>query len=284
MTYGPPVRRFNLRWIIAAIIAIIAIVGYFTKSSINPVTGEKQHVNLTADQEIALGLQSAPAMAQEMGGVIPTSDPHAAMVEQVGEHIVQSSDAGGPNSPYRGHFQYHLLNDEKTINAFALPGGQVFITSGLYDKLQTEAQLAGVLGHETGHVIGRHASEHMAQSQLGGMLATAVGVGASGDRHGMTAAMAAQVANQMLQLKFSRNDESEADNFGLKYMTQAGYDPRAMLGVMEILKKASAGGHTPEMLQTHPLPDTRLQAIQQKIREMFPNGVPSQLTEGRPLH
>jgi predicted Zn-dependent protease len=100
----------------------------------------------------------------------------------------------------------------------------------------------------------------------------------------MTAAMAAQVANQMLQLKFSRNDESEADNFGLKYMTQAGYDPRAMLGVMEILKKASAGGHTPEMLQTHPLPDTRLQAIQQKIREMFPNGVPSQLTEGRPLH
>jgi len=277
-------RGINFRIIIAIVIALIGIIGYLGKRSVNPVTGEVQHVNLSADQEIALGLQSAPEMAQQMGGVVPPSDPRARMVEEVGNHVAESSDASSPNSPYRGHFQYHLLNDPQTINAFALPGGQVFITLGLYDKLQTEAQLAGVLGHETGHVIGRHASEHMAQGQLGQMLATAVGVGASDRRNGYGAAIAAQAANQLIQLRFSRNDESEADNFGLRYMAQAGYDPRAMLQVMEILQQASAGGRTPEMLATHPLPATRLEEIKQKIQQMFPNGIPSQLTEGRALH
>src|SRR5207248_10584003 len=182
-----------------------------------------QHVALNPSQEIALGLEAAPQMSAQMGGEIPKSDPRAAMVDEVGRHIVASSDAGGANSPYRGNFAFHLLADANTINAFALPGGQVFITDGLYEKLQNEAQLAGVLGHETGHVIGRHASEHMAKGQLGGALATAMGVGASDDRgRGYGTAIAAQVANQMLQLKFSRTDESEADSFGVRYMTQAG--------------------------------------------------------------
>ena len=282
--YGSRGRGLNFRIIIAVVIALVGVISYLGKKSVNPVTHEVQHVSLSADQEIALGLQSAPEMAQQMGGVVPPSDPRARMVEEVGNHVAESSDASAPNSPYRGHFQYHLLANEKTINAFALPGGQVFITLGLYDKLQTEAQLAGVLGHETGHVIGRHASEHMAQGQLGAALATAVGVGASDRRNGYGAAIAAQAANQLIQLKFSRSDESEADKFGLRYMAQAGYDPRAMLGVMEILQQASAGGRTPEMLSTHPLPASRLQEIKARIQEMFPSGVPSQLTEGRQLH
>ena len=233
MTYGyggyGGGRGINLRIVIALIIAVGAVVSYMMHKSVNPVTGEVQHVALTAPQEIALGLEAAPQMSSQMGGEIPKSDPRSAFVDEVGTHVVQSSDAGSEKSPYRGNFAFHLLADAKTINAFALPGGQVFITDGLYEKLQTEAQLAGVLGHETGHVIGRHAAEHMAQGQLGGALATAVGVGASDRRNGYGAAIAAQVANQMLQLKFSRTDESEADSFGLRYMTQAGYDPRAML-------------------------------------------------------
>jgi predicted Zn-dependent protease len=200
---------------------------------------------------------------------------------------VKSSDASKPESPYRDAFEFHLLNDPDTINAFALPGGQVFITRGLYDKLQNEAQLAGVLGHEIGHVIGRHASEHMAKGQLGSQLATAVGVAGSDERgRGVAAAVAAQAANQMLQLKFGRGDESESDRFGLNYMTQSGYDPREMLGVMQILKSASKSrGGQPEFLMTHPLPDTRLDEIKSWLDQKFPGDrVPDQLSKGRSLH
>jgi predicted Zn-dependent protease len=164
---------------IALVIAVIGIVGFLSKKSINPVTGEKQYVNLTARRRSRWGLQAAPEMASQMGGVDrpevrPTGQDSVA---EVGHHIVETSDAGNPESPYREAFNFYLLNDADTINAFALPGGQVFITPRLFDKLQNEAQLAGCLGHEIGHVIGRHASEHMAKGQLGSMLATAVGCG-----------------------------------------------------------------------------------------------------------
>jgi predicted Zn-dependent protease len=238
----------NTRLIIALVIAVIGIVGYLSKRSVNPVTGEKQYVSLSPDQEIALGLQAAPQMAQQMGGVV------------------------------------HLLDDDQTINAFALPGGQIFITRALYGKLENEAQLAGVLGHEIGHVLHRHAAEHMAKGELGGMLATAVGVGASDERGGgYGAAVAAQMANQVVQLKFSRNDEKESDTFGLRYMAQAGYDPSAMLKVMQVLQAASKGGRTPEILATHPAPQDRLDDIDRRIKELFPNGVPPALTGGRAL-
>lgn len=132
-----------------------------------------------------------------------------------------------PRSPYRNNFHFYLLNDRSTINAFALPGGQVFLTRGLFDKLSDEAEVAGVLGHEIGHVIGRHAAVQMAKGNLGQLLAVAVGVGASdGSRNGRNVAMAATMANQMMTLHFSRGDESEADDFGLKFMAEAGYDPR----------------------------------------------------------
>ena len=278
-------RGFNPRILIAIVIAVVGIIGYLGKRSINPVTGEKQYVDLSPKQEIALGLEAAPQMAQQMGGVIPPDrDPRAALVQEVGQHIVNSSDANKPENPYRESFRFHLLADDQMINAFALPGGQIFITLALYEKLENEAQLAGVLGHEIGHVIGRHASEHMAKGKLGSMLATAVGVGASDERgRGMGAMVAAQAANQMMQLKFGRADENESDNFGLKYMTQAGYDPREMLAVMEVLRQASRGGRQPEWMSSHPLPENRLQEIAAWVKQNFPSGVPEQLTKGRPL-
>ena len=279
---GQPRRGINMRVVIALVIAAIGIIGYLTKRSVNPVTGETQYVSLSPQQEMALGLQAAPEMAAQMGGVVDRSDPAAQKVAEVGNRLVSSSDA--KKSPYVENFNFHLLNDPNSINAFALPGGQIFITRALYNQLQNEAQLAGVLGHEIGHVINRHAAEHMAKGQLGGMLATAVGVGASDERgRGAMAAVAAQMANQMLQLKFGRNDENESDRFGLQYMAQAGYDPREMLGVMEVLRGASKGGRTPEIMATHPMPDTRLREIADKIKEIYPSGVPDNLSKGGPL-
>ena len=205
------------------------------------------------------------------------------LVSEVGRRIVDRSDAS--KSPYVGNFHFHLLSDPKTINAFALPGGQVFITRALFDRLGNEAELAGVLGHEVGHVIERHSAEQMATGQLGQLLTVAVGVGASGgDDNGRKAQMATAMANQMLTLRFSRGDETEADDVGLKYMAQAGYDPQQMLEVMKILKEASGGSNQPEFLQTHPLPETRLEDIQNQIKKNYPDGVPSDLTKGRPLN
>jgi predicted Zn-dependent protease len=275
--------RIRVRWIAALLIAAVGLITYFTNTQVNPVTGEKQHIAMTVDQEKALGLQAAPEMAQKMGGALdPDANPDAALVAEVGKRLVQQSDAA--KSPYVGNFHYYLLNDPETINAFALPGGQVFITKALFDRLQDEAQLAGVLGHETGHVIARHSAEQMASGKLGQSLSTAVGVGASGDRHGQAAYLAAAMANQMLQLHYSRDDESEADTLGLKYMAQAGYDPREMLRVMEILKQASQkSGRPPEFLSTHPLPETRLERIKQEIHKSYPEGVPDTLSKGKGL-
>ena len=271
------------RLIGALVVALFGIAMYMRQTQVNPVTGEKQHVAMSVDQEKALGLEAAPQMAQKMGGEVdPRDDSRASVVSEVGRRIVQNSDAS--KSPYADNFHFHLLNDPKTVNAFALPGGQIFITEGLLDRLENQAQLAGVLGHEIGHVINRHSAQQMAKGQLGQILTVAVGVGASGnDDRGRRAQMVASMVNQMGQLKFSRNDESEADHYGLKYMAQAGYDPSAMLDVMKILKKASGDRSPPEILATHPLPETRLEEIQAELNASYPKGIPANLTKGELL-
>ncbi len=261
-----PRRGFGcgLRILIALAIVAFALFRYFSQTEINPVTGEKQHISMTADQETSLGLEAAPQMAAQMGGEVDRSDVGAQRVDRIGRSVVERSDAA--RSPYR--YDFHLLRDPETVNAFALPGGQVFITRGLLSKLQSDAQLAGVLGHEIGHVVNRHGAEHMATGQLGQLLTMAAGVAATDERgRGQRAALVAAMINQMVQLKYSRSDELEADRFGMDYMKQAGYDPSAMLGVMRILEAASRGGRTPELLSTHPYPEARIEAIERHLRE-----------------
>jgi predicted Zn-dependent protease len=250
------------RILVALAIVAFALFKYFSQTEVNPVTGEKQRIALTADEEVALGLEAAPEMAAQMGGEADPSDPKTRLVESVGSKVVRNSDAA--RSPYT--FDFHLLRDPETLNAFALPGGQVFITYGLLSKLHDEAQLAGVLGHEVGHVVNRHAAEHMATGQLGQLLTMAAGVAATDEEgRGQRAAMVAAMINQMVQLKYSRSDELEADRVGMDYMTQAGYDPAAMLGVMRILADASQGGRAPLMLSTHPYPEQRVEEIQRYL-------------------
>ncbi len=268
------------RILIALVIAAVGIIVYMSRTEVNPVTGEKQHVALSVDQEKVLGLEAAPEMAQKMGGDVDPGDPSARLVAEVGGRVVSRSNAG--TSPYAGSFRFHLLADPETVNAFALPGGQVFITRGLLDRLRTEAELAGVLGHEVGHVIHRHAAEQMAQGQLGQVLSQAVGVAASdGSDGGRHAAMVAAMVNQMVQLRYSRADESESDRYGIDAMASAGYDPKAMLEVMEILKQASSGQNPPEWLSSHPLPDTRIEEIREYLRQRSAGD--AGLSEGRAL-
>ena len=268
-------RPAGIGLIIAVLVAVFSLIRYYGSSQVNPVTGEKQRVaGITAEQEIALGLQSAPQMAREFGGV--SRDARAdALVDAVGERLVSRSGAG--KSPYQ--FDFHVLNDNKTVNAFALPGGQIFITEALLARLKTEGQLAGVVGHEIGHVVGRHGAEHIAKQQLTQGL-TGAAVLATYDpnnpRSGQTAQMALLIG-QLVNMKFGRADELESDKFGVQYMADAGYDPRSMIEVMKILAEAGGGRGGPEFFQTHPNPENRIGQIEKAIREVFPNGVPAGL-------
>lgn len=266
--------RLPPRLLIAGAIALISVFGYFLKTSTNPVTGKKQHISLTPQQEVAIGLQSAPEMIRQMGG--EHADPRAKqLVDTVGAKLVSVLPKEAEPYPY----EFHLLGDTKTVNAFALPGGQVFITAALLSRLETEGQLAGVLGHEIGHVIGRHSAERMAKAELTQGLVQAVGVAGS-DGYGPNAAgqIAAMVGN-FINLKYGREDELESDKLGLRFMFDAGYDPRSLIGVMEILEKASGGGGQPEFASTHPNPGNRVERIKQHLSEMFPQGVPEGLAK-----
>jgi predicted Zn-dependent protease len=253
------------RLIIAAAIAVFSLFSYFSSRQDNPVTGETQYIDITPEQEIALGLQAAPQMAAEFDGLDPnTTDQNA--VDEVGFGIVQSSAAG--QTPYE--FDFHLLADAETINAFALPGGQIFITRALFDELQTTGELAGVLGHEIAHVVARHSAEHIAKAKLTEGL-TGAAVIATYDPENPASAGSAQVAaliGQLVNLRFGREDELESDFLGVCFMNDAGYNPEEMIRVMQVLAASRQGEAPPEFFSTHPNPESRIQRIQEAIQNI----------------
>lgn len=270
-------QRLLIRLGIGLLFALFGLFSYFTNVDVNPVTGERQRVQLSPRQEIALGVQARDEMGAKHGGLYPDATLQA-YIDQVGGRVVQQSEAA--KAPYR--FEFHLLRDPRTINAFALPGGQVFITAALLSRLNSEAQLAGVLGHEVGHVVGRHGAEHLAKQQLGAALVNAVGVAASDNPDsGRQAAILAQAVNQLVSLRYGREDELESDRLGFRFMTEAGYNPQGIVELMKILGSARQGGGSPEFLSTHPDPGNRVQQLQSLIAQNFPNGVPANLEEGR---
>lgn len=270
------------RLMIAVILAIVAIAGYFlsTREEYNPITQENQRISLTVQEEIALGLQSAPQMAAEFGGLDPDENLQA-QIDQIGQRLVEASEASQTDYP----FDFHVLADTQTINAFALPGGQIFITKALLNLLETEGEIAGVLGHEIGHVVGRHSAEQIAKSQLIQGLAGAASVGLydPDNPQSATAAQMAQLVGAMVNMKYGRDDELQSDRLGVRFLSDAGYDPRALIRVMEVLGSAGGGARQPEFMSTHPDPGNRIQQIERAIEEEFPNGVPDGLQSRLPI-
>ncbi len=255
------------RLLIGVVIAIFSLISYYAAREDNPITGESQSVGFTEDQELALGQEAAPQLAREFGGLDPSPELQA-FIDEVGNRIVQASDARKTD----WEFDFNLLADGQTVNAFALPGGPIFITKALLSRMTDEAQLAGVLGHEIGHVVARHAAEQAAKTQLGQGLVGAVAVGTS-DGTGIGGGQLAQFVAQMTMMKYGRDDELQSDSLGVRFMSDAGYDPRAMIDVMDILASASGGSRQPEFSSTHPDPGNRKAVIENAIRERFPNGV-----------
>lgn len=245
---------WKIRILIGLAIVAFAFVQRCSNKEENPYTGRVQNINMTAEQEIAIGLQSAPQMAKQHGGLYP-DERLQAFVDAVGKKLVNNSIAR--ETPYQ--YDFHLLADDKTINAFALPGGQCFITYALFKELN-EAQLAGVLGHEIGHVIGRHSAERIAETNFWRTVSMGASVGAdAGDIVGSI--------GQNTLLKNGRGDELESDELGVLFMMQAGYDPYEMIEVMKILKAAAGPNRVPEFQSTHPDPENRIEKIKAAIEK-----------------
>ena len=222
----------------------------------NLATGER-HLNLISEsQEIQMG-RDADAEVIATIGLYPDSALQR-YVQELGSKLARNSER--PNLPWT-----FRVVDDPTVNAFALPGGFIYVTRGLMAYMMNESELSSVIGHEIGHVTAKHAVYRMSEQQL-----TQIGVTA-----GMMIKPNLQKYGEyvnaglgLLSLKFSRDDERQADHLGLRYAVRGGYDPREMVNVFDMLGRvsaASSGGQVPEWLATHPNPENRSASIQAEI-------------------
>jgi predicted Zn-dependent protease len=237
---------------LTAAAAVAAVIACAT----NPATGKRQLMLVSEAQEIAMG-KEADQQAVAAYGLYP--DPKVqTYVEQIGKRLAAQSER--PSLPWS-----FKVVDDPAVNAFALPGGYIYVTRGIMTHLRSEAELVAVLGHEIGHVTGRHSASQMSKQQLAmGGLILGMAVKPELQRFGGLA----QQGLGLLFLKFGRDDENQADELGLRYMTRVAYDPREMLevlGVLDRVTREEGGGRMPDWLSTHPSPGNRTTRIQGQI-------------------
>jgi predicted Zn-dependent protease len=220
----------------------------------NPATGQSQLVLIGAQQEMAMGRQAHGEILASMGAY--ENEALQRYVAQVGRRV--QAKAERPDLPWT-----FTVVDDPAVNAFALPGGFLYLTRGILAHMTSEAQMAAVLGHEIGHVTARHSVEQMSRAQLAGLgmlLGTIVApeLAALGD--------VARAGVSLLFLGFSREAERQADDLGLRYLGAAGYDPHGMIEVLTMLDRTSgAEGRLPDWLSTHPNPANRVARLAQRI-------------------
>jgi predicted Zn-dependent protease len=244
----------------AAAVAVATVIACAT----NPATGRRQLMLVSEAQEIAMG-KAADQEAVAAYGLYPDRGVQA-YVERLGQGLAARCER--PDLPWS-----FKVVDDPSVNAFALPGGYIYVTRGIMTHLRSEAELVAVLGHEIGHVTGRHSASQMSKQQLAmGGLIVGMAVAPELQRFGGLA----QQGLGLLFLKFGRDDESEADELGLRYMVRQDYDPREMLDVFAVLDgvtRAGGGGdRMPDWLSTHPSPGNRTARIQAQIAKSEASG------------
>jgi predicted Zn-dependent protease len=227
----------------------------------NPATGKRQLMLVSEAQEVAMGRQ-ADAEVGGAYGLYP--DPELqSYVEGLGKGLAARSER--PALPWT-----FRVVDDPVVNAFALPGGFIYVTRGILAHFASEAQLAAVLGHEIGHVTARHSADQMSRQQVA-MLGLGVGMIVQPELQRFVGA--AQAGLGLLFLKFGRDHEREADGLGLRYMLAGGYAPGEMSAVFRMLDRVGSGGERlPDWLSTHPSPQDRVQRIEAAIPSPPPDG------------
>lgn len=250
-----------------ATVSLVACAALVWACAINPVTGKRELSLISESQEIRMGQEGAQSVVNTIG-LYPDSSLQA-YVNRLGQSMALASER--PQLPW----SFAVVNDA-TVNAFALPGGSIFVTRGILAYFNSEAELMSVLGHEIGHVTAKHSVSQISKAQLAQL---GLGVGMV-----LTPSLDVlhQVAGsglQVLFLKFSRDDEAQSDELGFRYMVEAGYDPLEATDMFEMLGRLGGGGRLPEWQSTHPDPENRAARSAERAATMTVD--PSTLRVGR---
>jgi predicted Zn-dependent protease len=231
----------------------------------NPVTGKRELSLISESQEVSMGQEAAKEVTASIQPV--ADDALQRYVSGLGTQLARASER--PNLPWS-----FTVIDDPQVNAFALPGGPIFITRGILSHMNSEAQLVSVLGHEIGHITAKHSVHQMSQAQLAqiGLIAAVI------VKPGL--AQFGNLASQgmgLLFLKFGRDDETQADDLGFRYMTAGGYSPTEMAEMFRTLQRLGGGsneGRVPEWLSTHPDPGNRVEkTLQRTAAASLPAGL-----------
>lgn len=242
-------RSFSLRIINFLILVLLSL-----SCAVSHVTGKKQFMLMSEAQEIQMGKEYDPQVIATFG--LYQDDQLQAIVQQKGSELAKVSHWPGLD------FRVKVL-DSPVVNAFAVPGGYIYLTRGILAQINSEAELAGIIGHEMGHITSRHSVSQMSKQQVGQLLIVAGMIASEEFRKYADYAM---VGMELLFLKFSRDDEREADRLGVEYSTKIGYDAHKMADFFKVLQKmqmASEQGGVPTFLSTHPDPGDRYETVNQ---------------------
>lgn len=254
--YRGRVFVYSLWSIVLCLFFVFSITGCASLGTYNPATGRNEFIFISTSEEISLG----NSIHQQLTKQFRITD-HTATVERIrriGQHLAQVSD--------RRDYQYHFFLVEKDeMNAFTVPGGRIYIFSGLVDKLTTDDHIASVLAHEIGHCAARHTVKKF-QAALGYNLISSIVLGKVGGNAQQIASMSSNMIMNIVFSAYGRQDEYEADRLGIKYLQLAGYDAKASIETLEILQRESKGDGAPLVLRSHPhLPD-RIDAAKKEIQ------------------
>jgi predicted Zn-dependent protease len=237
---------------------LLTILVLIPSCAINPVTGKKQLMLMSEGQEVALGAQYDPTVVSTFGEY------------QNNELLtfMREKGSGMGKISHRPNLEYHFkILDSPVVNAFAVPGGYIYFTRGILAQFNNEAELIGVLGHEMGHITARHSASQQSKQQLGQILMMGGMIASEEFRQFAGYAMQGM---ELLFLKFSRDNEREADRLGVEYSSKINYDAQKMADFFNILNKMSMGsehGGVPTFMSTHPDPGDRYNSVKQQAKQ-----------------
>lgn len=244
--------------ILSKLALILSAILFVPSCAVNPVTGKKQLMLMSEAQEISLGAQYDPTVVSTFG--VYQDDDLLSFIKTRGNELGKIS--------HRPNLEYHFkILDSPVVNAFAVPGGYIYLTRGILAQFNNEAELIGVLGHEMGHVTARHTASQQSKQQLGQLLLVGGMIASEDFRQFANYAMQGM---ELLFLKFSRDNEREADRLGVEYASKIRYDANKMADFFQVLNKMSMGsdhGGIPTFMSTHPDPGDRYNAVKKQTRE-----------------